>query len=95
MGWLTTNWDNFSGRDIGYPVVKYAAVEEYCTDSAHSTKTDCEEFRCSIATHMTDAACTGASPPGMWRRDAWWLAGSDECDGSTGVTCGDVIEGQD
>ena len=42
LGWLTTNWDNFTGTDIGYPVVKYAAVEEYCTDSAHSTKTECE-----------------------------------------------------
>ena len=56
----------------------------------------CEASRsCSVGTHDTEELCTAPAVGGMWIRDAWWLAEGDECDGTTGVVCGDVIGGQD
>ena len=98
MDWPTANWENFTGVDIGYPKLKYAEVAAYCTTSTLTTKALCEASgTCSDTSKTTKTDCDGVS--GNWTRNAWWLAGGDECDdsagGSTGVVCGARIGGQD
>ena len=96
MGWLPANWEGFVGTGVGYPKLKYAQVDGFCTKTPDTLDTEekCVASRsCSVGAHATEELCT--TNRGMWIRDAWWLAGGDECGGSTGVRCGDVIPGQD
>ena len=97
MGWLPANWENFmgSGSVFGYPLLKYAVVDGFCTKTPATlnTKNLCEASgSCDGGTGNDATTCAGDG--GTWRRDAWWLAGEPGCGGSTGVTCGDTIEGQ-
>ena len=97
MDWPTANWENFTGADIGYPLLKYAAVAGFCTNSTYMTRTDCENRgTCTGGTthNNNKSACEGASGT-TWVPTAWWLAGGDECGGTTGVVCGARIPGQD
>ena len=96
LGWLPANWGNFVGTGVGYPKLKYAPVDGYCSDGSDKDEDACEASRsCSVGTHATGELCT--TNGGMWTLNAW-LAGGDECDasagGSTGVVCGDTIPGQ-
>ena len=98
MAWSTDHWRNFGGgtgdTGIGYPLLKYAQVS-YCSDSSHATEAAClAPGTCDIepATNTDRDACEGATPTaGEWTSTNSWDAGDDECDGNTGVACGDTI----
>ena len=96
LGWLPANWGNFSGTGIGYPKLKYAQVDAYCSASPTTLTTPdlcLAAGSCSGGTGSNRDACV--RDDGMWTPTNTWLAGGDECGGSTGVVCGDVIGGQD
>ena len=93
MGWLPANWSNFTGP--GYPKLLYAQVEGYCSVSPTTLTTPdlcLAAGSCSGGTGSNRDACV--EDGGMWTPTNAWLAGDDECGGSTGVRCGDVIPGQ-
>ena len=97
LGWSDTNWENFVGAGVGYPKLLYAQVEGFCSDGSDKNESACEASgSCSVGggTHMTADDCTTATPTaGVWTPNTW-LAGGDECGGSTGVVCGARIPGQ-
>ena len=102
MGWPTANWENFTGADIGYPLLKYAAVAGFCSDGSDKNENACKTTVGSCGGGGSGAdkdACEMTAPTGTWMPTAWWLAGGDECDamagGTTGVVCGARIGGQD
>ena len=99
LSWSDRVWKNFSSTtgNVGYPLLKYAQVS-YCSDSSHATEDAClAPGSCSIdpATNTNRAACEGATPTkGIWMPINTWLAGGDECGGTTGVVCGARISGR-
>ena len=95
LGWSDTNWARASFTS-GYPKLKYAQVDGFCSDGSDKNENACETTvgSCMGGTGNTKDACEMTAPTGTWTPTAWWLAGGDECGGSTGVRCGDVIPGQ-
>ena len=97
LEWSETNWGNFVGSGVGYPKLKYAEVTGYCSHTGIRNERDCVAGgSCRDYTGGTaptnSSACRMAS--GTWVRNSWWLAGEDECGGSSGVVCGAMIPGQ-
>ena len=96
LNWNPTHWKNFSGTGVAYPLLKYAQIGTCSASPLTLTTRDlCEEAgTCDVGAgaHTNRMACETASPtPGMWTPTNTWTAGEDECDGTTGVTCGSTI----
>ena len=96
LGWSDTNWGDFVGMGVGYPKLLYAQVAAFCSDGSDKDEAACEASgSCNVGggSHMTEMACTAAGVGGTWTPNVW-LAEGDECGGTTGVVCGNVIPGQ-
>ena len=95
LGWSDTNWGDFVGMGVGYPKLKYAQVAAFCSASPTTLTTPelcLAAGSCSGGTGSDRDACV--EDDGMWTPTNAWLAGDDECGGTTGVVCGNVIPGQ-
>ena len=100
LGWSPMNWDNFTGTEgDGYPLLLYAEVAGYCNDGSDKNESDCKASgscsgTSSDSSYTREETCTADGVDGTWTFNAW-LAGGDECGGTTGVVCGARIGGQD
>ena len=98
MGWLPANWEGFVGTGVGYPKLLYAQVAGYCNDGSDKNESDCKASgscsgTSSDSSYTREGTCTADGVGGTWTPNAW-LAGGDECGGTTGVACGTRIGGQ-
>ena len=95
LGWSEMNWEGFVGAGVGYPKLLYAQVEGYCSASPTTLTTPelcLAAGSCRAGGHADRTTCEGADE--TWMPTNTWLAGGDECGGSTGVVCGARIAGQ-